>query len=49
MLVLDPSFLNAVNTNILPVNDNMYDLGSSNLRWRNLYVVNIYGALISLD
>jgi hypothetical protein len=37
-LVLDPSFLNAVNTNILPASDNTYDLGSSSYRWRSLYL-----------
>jgi hypothetical protein len=36
--VLDPSFLNAVNTNILPALDNAYDLGSSNYRWRSAYL-----------
>jgi len=35
-LVLDPSFLNAVNTSVQPVADNTYDLGSSSYRWRNL-------------
>jgi len=35
--VLDPSFLNAVNTSMLPISDNTYDLGSSSYRWRNLY------------
>jgi len=48
-LVLDPSFLNAVNTSVLPVADNAYDLGSSGNRWRNVYAVSVYGALISLD
>ena len=42
-MVLDPSFLNAVNTNVLPVTDNTYDLGSSTYRWRNLY---LSGALV---
>ena len=37
-MVLDPSFLNAVNTSIIPVADNSYDLGSSSYRWRNLYL-----------
>jgi len=41
-LVLDPSFLNAVNTSILPVSDNTYDLGSSSYRWRSIYVVQTF-------
>jgi hypothetical protein len=48
-LVLDPSFLNAVNTSIIPVADNTYDLGSSSYRWKTIYAVSVYGALISLD
>jgi len=47
-LVLDPSFLNAVNTNVLPASDNAYDLGSSTFRWRNLYLagsLNLSGTL----
>jgi hypothetical protein len=46
--VLDPSFLNAVNTSIIPVADNTYDLGSSSYRWRNIYLagsLNLSGAL----
>jgi len=46
-LVLDPSFLNAVNTSILPVGDNTYDLGSSSYRWRNLELAG-YGNMSSL-
>ena len=34
---------------MLPDSDNTYDLGSSSYRWRNAYVVNMYGALVSLD
>ena len=34
----DPSFLQSVNVSILPRNDNTYDLGSSSLRWNNIYV-----------
>jgi len=43
----DPLF--PADFNILPASDNTYDLGSSSYRWRNVYVVTIYGALISLD
>jgi len=35
--VLDPSFLQDVNVNILPRADNTYDLGSSSLRWRDVW------------
>lgn len=47
--MLDPSFLNAVNTNILPSADNTYDLGSATAQWANIYGVNIYegGTLLS--
>jgi hypothetical protein len=48
-LVLDPSFLQAVNVNVLPASDNAYDLGSSSLRWRDLHVVRVISPLISLD
>ena len=40
-MVLDPSFLNAVNTSIIPVADNSYDLGSSTYRWANLYLAGV--------
>jgi hypothetical protein len=46
--VLDPSFLNAVNADVLPASDNTYDLGSSTYRWRNLYLagsLNLSGTL----
>jgi hypothetical protein len=43
----DPLF--PADFNILPASDNTYDLGSSTYRWRNAYVVTVYGALISLD
>jgi len=36
--VLDPSFLQDVNVSILPRTDNAYDLGSSTLRWRDVWV-----------
>ena len=36
----DGTFFNVVG--ILPLADNTYDLGSSGLRWRNIYVVNTY-------
>ena len=38
--MLDPSFLNAVNTDVLPSADNTYSLGSSSLRWKDIYVGN---------
>jgi len=31
-----------VNTSILPISDNAYDLGSSSYRWANVYAVNAY-------
>jgi hypothetical protein len=34
---------------ILPSADSAYDLGSSSYRWRALYAVTVYGALVSLD
>ena len=34
-----------VDSNIIPDNNNTYDLGSSNKRWRNLYANNIIGEL----
>ena len=34
-----------VDSNIIPDNNNTYDLGSSNKRWRTLYANNIEGAL----
>jgi len=34
--VLDPSFLNAINTSLIPVSDNVYTLGSSTLRWSDV-------------
>ena len=38
-MVLDPSFLQSVNTSILPASDNAYDLGgNSSYNWRNLYM-----------
>jgi hypothetical protein len=40
-LVLDPSFLNAVNTSILPATDNTYNLGSSTYRWSSLYLAGV--------
>jgi hypothetical protein len=44
--VLDPSFLNAVNTSVVPANDLAYDLGSSTYRWRNLYAANwVFGVI----
>jgi hypothetical protein len=43
----DPLF--PADFSILPAADNTYDLGSSSYRWRTVYVVNVYGALISLD
>jgi hypothetical protein len=39
----------SVSQSLTPVADNTYDLGSSTYRWRALYAVNVYGALISLD
>ena len=45
--MLDPSFLQDVNTSILPRADNAYDLGSSDKRWRDLYVAG-FGDLGSL-
>jgi hypothetical protein len=36
-LLVDPSFLQSVNTSVLPRSDNTYDLGSSSYRWRNGY------------
>jgi len=36
--VLDPSFLQDVNVNVLPRADNTYDIGSSSLRWRRLFL-----------
>lgn len=35
--MLDPSFLRAVNTSIVPDTDNAYDIGSSTNRWRSGY------------
>jgi len=43
----DPLF--PADFNIEPASDNAYDLGSSGNRWRNVYAVSVYGALISLD
>jgi len=37
-LVVDPSFLNAVNTSIIPSSDNAYDLGSLVNRWKNVII-----------
>ena len=34
-----------VDSNIIPDDDNIYDLGSSNKKWNNLYANNITGAL----
>jgi len=39
----------SVSQTLTPSADNTYDLGSSSYRWRTVYAVNIYGALISLD
>jgi hypothetical protein len=39
----------SVSQSLTPSADNSYDLGSSSYRWRTLYAVSIYGALISLD
>jgi hypothetical protein len=43
----DPLF--PADFDINPAADNTYDLGSSSYRWRTVYAVNVYGALISLD
>jgi len=40
-LVLDPGFLQAVNVNILPDTDNLRDLGSSTLRWKDFYLAGL--------
>ncbi len=48
-MVLDSGFLQSVNVSILPSADNTYDIGSSTYRWRRVYAVEVYGALISLD
>jgi len=36
-LLVSPDFLQSVNVSILPRDDNTYDLGSSNFRWKNGY------------
>lgn len=36
-------------THLYPAGDGEYDLGSSNRRWRNLYVVNLYTGDINLN
>jgi hypothetical protein len=43
----DPLF--PADYSVLPSADNAYDLGSSSYRWRTVYAVTVYGALISLD
>jgi len=35
--VLDPSFLNSINTDLLPVSDAVYNIGASDKRWRTIY------------
>jgi len=37
-LVLNPSFLQAINTDILPASDATYSIGSASLRWLNCFL-----------
>ncbi len=36
------SFVGRVNTNVLPITNNTYDLGSGALQWANIYGTNLY-------
>jgi hypothetical protein len=47
--VLDPSFLNSVNTSVIPSADNAYDLGSSTYKWRDLYLAKSSGSVLFSD
>lgn len=48
--MLDPSFLGDVNVSILPRSDNTYDIGSSTLRWKDLWLGgHIYVGDFSVD
>ena len=39
--VIAPTGMTGIQSNILPISDKGYDLGSAALRWRNLYVANL--------
>ena len=46
--MLDPSFLQDVNVNVLPRSDATYNLGSSTLRWRSLFLASGVGYNLSV-